>query len=88
MDTRADDHILTKDVFWSASREEADDELRIRQELHPGARERSCPMGFGRYPQFALLISPPKKRKRFSNPCPCRSSLASDASEVLWQHLN
>jgi hypothetical protein len=81
--------MLAEDRFQSASREDSHDELCLRlQELRPGAREGSCPMGFGRYPQVAMLLFPPKKRKRFSNPCPCRPSLASDASEVLCQHLN
>ena len=89
MNTRPNEHILANDLFQIASKGDARDKLRIQlQELRPGARKGSCPLGFGRYPQVAVLLSLPKKRKRFSNPCPCRPSLASDASEVLCQHLN
>lgn len=51
----------------------------------PGARQGRSPVGFGWSPLFRRYAppSPPKKRKRFSNPCTCRPSLASDASWVL-----
>jgi hypothetical protein len=51
----------------------------------PGARQGRSPAGFGWSPLFRRYAppSPPKKRKRFSNPCTCRPSLASDASGVL-----
>jgi hypothetical protein len=88
MNTRADEHILARRGFQIAPGEVSDERCFQLQELRPGAREGSCLMGFGRYPQFAALLLPPKKRQRFSNPCPCRPSLASDASEVLCQHLN
>ena len=56
--------------------------------LSPGASPRRAtrelPSGFWAEPiSGAALLLPPKKRKRFSHPCPCRPSLASDASEVL-----
>ena len=50
----------------------------------PRRATRELPFGFQAVPpSVALLLLPPKKRKRFSPPCPCRPSLASDASEVL-----
>jgi hypothetical protein len=56
--------------------------------LTPGASPRRAtrelPCGFrAEPPSVAALLFPPKKRKRFSHPCTCRPSLASDASEVL-----
>ena len=56
--------------------------------LTPGASPRRAPRerpsGFREEPpSVAALLPPPKKRKRFRHPCPCRPSLASDASEVL-----
>ena len=50
----------------------------------PRRATRALPFGFQVVPpSIALLFPPPKKRKRFSSPCPCRPSLAGDASEVL-----
>ncbi len=56
--------------------------------LSPGASPRRAttdlPFGFwAEPPSVAALLPPPKKRDRFSHPCTCRPSLASDASEVL-----
>ncbi len=62
--------------------------MNFKQGQTPGASPRrvtrELPFRFQAVPpSVALLLLPPKKRKRFSHPCTCRPSLASDASEVL-----
>src|SRR5437764_981289 len=80
---------LLSTVFRSALREQAHDKLCFQlQELRPGVREGSCPMGFRAVPPSRFAPFSPEKAQALQQPLPLPPSLASDASEVLCQRLN